>query len=117
MNSKTAPVINNIGTAPSGFQMNVVFTQNTTNWTLSDISGKKMQVNYSFLSGDTLRIDTQPGSRGIWVTRTGVTTNIIYTLSTDSIWYMLHGGSNTFATSSQNFNWGDVFYRPQYWGI
>jgi Phage tail protein len=115
--SKSAPAINNVGTAPAGFFMEVIFTAGVTNWTLSDSSGKKMQFNYVFLNGDTLRFDTRPGSRGIWLVRAGVTTNIIYALSTDSIWYMLYGGNNVFATSSQLFNWGNVYFLPQYWGI
>jgi hypothetical protein len=76
-----------------------------------------MEINYEFLAGDILTIDTRPSHRGIWVTRGGVTTNIIWALSPDSMWYMLHGGVNTFITSSNGFNWGDVFYRPQFWGI
>lgn len=115
--SKVAPAIDNIGTAPAGFHMEVIFTANHSVWTLSDASGKKMQITYTFITGDKLVIDTRPGHRGIWVVRGGTTTNIIYALSTDSIWYMLHGGNNVFITSSQAFNWDDVYYLPQYWGI
>lgn len=115
--SKAAPVITNLGTAPTGFRMGVLFTAPVTNWTLSDSSGGKMEITYSFLSGDLLVINTNPGSRGIWLTRSAVTTNIIYALSSDSLWYMLHGGANTFATNSQTFDWDDVYYRPVYWGI
>lgn len=115
--SKSAPVINNVGTAPAGFHLEVIFTAGLSSWTLSDASGKKMQVTYAFLTNDKLEIDTRPGFRGIWVTRGGVRTNIIYALSSDSVWYMLHGGDNVFSTSSQSFNWGDVYFLPQYWGI
>lgn len=115
--SKSAPVIDNTGTAPAGFRMEITFTSNVTNWTLSHASGAKMELTYSFLSGDILTIDTRPGYRGIWLKRGLSTTNIIYALSADSIWFMLHGGENTFATSSSAFNWGDVYYRPQYWGV
>jgi hypothetical protein len=115
--SKSAPVITNVATAPAGFHMEVVFTAPLASWMLSDISGKKMLFTYAFLTADKLIFDTRPGSRGIWVLRGAVLTNIIYALSTDSIWYMLHGGDNVFATSSQSFTWGDVYYLPQYWGI
>lgn len=114
---KSAPVIDNVGTAPAGFYMKIVFTSNVTNWTLSHVSGAKMQLTYSFLTNDELVIDTRPGYRGVWLKRGLATTNIIYALSADSIWFMLHGGENTFATSSSAFNWGDVYYRPQYWGV
>lgn len=116
--SKSAPEIINVGSAPAGFHMEVIFTSDPgTNWILSDITGKKMQFDYDFAIGDTLIFDTRPGFRGIWRTRAGVTLNIIYALSTDSTWYMFHGGSNVFATSTQGFTWGDVYYLPQYWGI
>jgi hypothetical protein len=115
--SKSAPAIVNTGTAPAGFHWEVIFTSNVTNWTLSDPTGKKMQFTYAFLTGDKLEFDTRPGSRGVWLTRSAVRSNIIYTLSSDSIWYMLYGGNNVFATSSQAFNWGDVYFLPQYWGI
>lgn len=115
--SKAAPAIDNVGSAPSGIHLEVIFTSNLSSWTLTNAAGKKMLVTYAFLSGDKLAIDTRPGSRGIWLTRGGVTTNIIYALSADSKWLMLHGGNNVFATSSAAFNWGDVYFLPQHWGI
>jgi len=114
---KDNPEIENVGTAPAGFHMEVNFTADLSSWTLSDISGKKMKFDYAFLDGDLLAFDTRPGVRGVWLTRDSVTTNIIYALSSDSTWYMLHGGVNAFITSSNSFDWGDVFYLPQYWGI
>ena len=113
---KADPQIMNEGTAPAGFRMEVIFTGSVSYWELSEHAGQKMKITYPFLSGDKLIIDTRPGKRGIWVVR-GATTNIIFALSVDSIWFMLHGGMNSFTTSSQGFNWGTIFYRPQYWGI
>jgi hypothetical protein len=76
-----------------------------------------MEFDYEFETGDLLTIDTRPGVRSIWLTRSGIGTNIIYALTHDSIWFMLHGGANQFTTSSPDFEWGDVYYLPQYWGI
>jgi len=115
--SKPSPVIENVGTAPAGFHMEVHFTSDLSGWILQHSSGRKMQFDYEFLTGDDLTIDTRPGHRGIFVTRVGVTTNIIWSLSSDSTWFMLHGGVNNFSTSSSAFDWGDVFYLPQFWGI
>lgn len=111
------PTIDNIGTAPAGFRMEVVFTSPTNVWSISDDIGRTMKFDYSFTTGDILTIDTRPGYRGIWRTRSGFTLSIIYSLSVESTWHMLHGGDNLFATNLQNFTWGDVFYRPSYWGI
>lgn len=112
-----APGITNAGTAPTGFHMELVFTAGVASWTLTHISGRKMEINYAFLTGDLLEIDTRPGHRGIWVTRASVRTNIIWALTGDSIWHMLHGGVNNFTTSSSAFDWGDVYYLPLFWGI
>ena len=114
--------ITNLGTAPAGFHMELIFTANVTNWKIENAAGvlgpgQKMDFVYNFLIGDKLTIDTRPGFRGVWLTRGGLTTNIIYTLSSSSIWYMLHGGVNIFTASSLAFTWGDVYYLPQYWGI
>jgi hypothetical protein len=115
--SKALPSIENVGTAPAGFHMELQFTADLPGWTLTHTSGRKMEFDYAFLTGDLLTIDTRPGFRGIWVTRVGVTSNIIYSLTADSIWFLLHGGVNSFASSSSAFDWGDVFYLPQFWGI
>lgn len=114
---KTAVVIDNTGTAPTGFFMGVLFTSNVSDWSITHISGQKMQFDFDFLTGDLLEFDTRPGHRGIWVTRASVRTNIIYVLTSDSTWLMLHGGANNFTTSSSAFDWGDVFYLPLFWGI
>jgi hypothetical protein len=114
---KDAPIIDNVGTALSGFYMGLTFTADTAGWTLTHSSGRKMEFNFAFETGDLLEFDTRPGHRGIWVTRDAVRSNIIYTLTSDSVWFMLHGGANLFASSSSSFDWGDVFYLPQFWGI
>lgn len=115
--SQLAPTIENSGTAPTGFYMEIIFTGNLSSWALLDVNGKKMEFNYDFIANDKLAFDTRAGSRGIWLTRDSVTSNIIYSLSTDSVWHQFYGGDNIFSTSSQAFNWGDVYYLPQYWGI
>jgi hypothetical protein len=114
---KAVVEIENVGTAPAGFHMEFIFTDDVSAFSLTDPSFKELRFIFDFLTGDMLQIDTRPGFRGVWLTRAGDTTNIIYSLVTDSVWYMLHGGLNTFNTSSQDFDWGDVYYQPQYWGI
>ena len=116
LESTSQPVITNIGTAPAGFHMEVIFSAAVSEWTLTDSVGKIMRVQYPFAIGEKLILDTRPGDRGIWK-NAGTVTNIIYALSADSTWHMLHGGDNIFTTSSPGFTWGDVYYLPQYWGI
>lgn len=118
--AKTAFTIVN-GTAPAGFKLDVTFTAaQASGWTLSLEQGtneRKMFINYAFLSGDKLEIDTRPGSRSIFVTRSGVRTNIVWALATDSQWIMLHAATNALYTSDQNFNFNFLTFTKQYWGI
>lgn len=115
--SQSAPELTNAGTAPTGFRMEVIFTQALSQWSLTDALGKKMEFNYDFLANDKLAFDTNPGSRGVWLTRDLLTESILSSLMSGSSWLNLHGGVNVFAASSPAFNWGDVYFRPKYWGV
>ena len=115
--STSAPAINNVGTAPTGFKMSLQFTTALASWSLTDAAGKKIEFVHDFLANDILTFDTRAGSRTIELTRDLVTTKIIAALTSDSMWLSLYGGNNVFATSDPNFTWGDVYYLPQYWGI
>jgi len=115
--SQASPTITNVGTAPAGFNMEVIFTSALSKWSITDDSGNVMEVTWDFIIGDKLILDTRPGSRAVTLVRSGAPNNIIYALSSSAVWHMLHGGVNKFTTSSAYFTWGNVFYRPQYWGI
>lgn len=117
MGSLSAPELKNIGTARTGFYMSVRFLETLSSWQISDADGNKMLFEHNFLANDVLLFDTNPGSRGIWRTRDLITTKVVYILSPDSSWLTLKGGWNTFVTSSPSFEWGDVYYRPKFWGI
>lgn len=117
--NKTIPIIQNTGSASSGFSMDLTFTAaQAAGWTLWDKElVKKMYFNYPFASGDQLIFDTRPGKRKITRVRAGVPLNIVGYLSADSTWFMLYGGANYFNTSNQSFNWNLVFFDPQYLGV
>lgn len=114
--------IPNIGDAPSGFVMSIVFTaqqlgslkimENVTN------PPATMTISTNINQGDTLIVDTRPGSRGVW---RQVGSNDPVTVLDDfkGRWLMLHGGLNQIKVNSPNFTWGaDGFaYLPTYWGI
>ncbi len=66
--------IENEGTAPSGFWMGITFqASHTTTLTISDgdPSGEWMDISGTWAAGDTLTLDTRPGSRGLWKTLSG----------------------------------------------
>jgi len=116
--SAADPSIMNVGTAPTGFRAEILFTAPTNWWGLFNGRGQSMTFYHAFHAGDKLTFDTNPGSRGIWLTRDGATYSILQSLASDSVWHMLYGGNNTFeATSNTGYTWGNVYYTPQYWGI
>lgn len=116
--SKTTPTIVNPGNAPSGFFIQFTLTAaQSGGFTLTDDKGRILFINYPFLNGDILQIDTIAGARALTVIRGGVSTNLIQYLSADSEWLQLHAGSNVFTTSFSTFTWTTFLYYPYYWGI
>ena len=116
--SKSAPVINNTGTAQTGFEWRVTLTANASFWLLShQETTNSFQVNYAFLSGDQIIFRTTPGDRAFIRTRAGVALPLLSYIVAGSTWHQLDRGNNTFATGSSNFNWTSINYTPRYWGI
>lgn len=125
---KGAFTITNQGNAPVGLNMELTFTANYP-------SGVKIalvqpytaqgelhvQTTYSIKTGDKLQLNTIPGQRFLHVIRAtdGVDVNIINTMTADSEWIMLPGGSsnNDFTIDHTGFNWTKFEYTPAFWGI
>ena len=122
--SKTNPSFNNTGDAPTGLHMKITFTGTVDTWQIQTQGGlKKLAVRYApdvsarFLSGDILEFDTTPGQRFIQVTRGVDLINLLGTVTTDSEWFQLYGGTNNFVVNTSAFNWTDIWFRPQFWGV
>jgi hypothetical protein len=114
---KLTPTIINTGTAPTGFKLAITFTQALTSWWIKDSAGRQMLCTYPFAIGHQLEFRTTPGGRYITIRIPGYV-NGLYTLSSSSIWLMLHAGVNNFTTSSDAFDWyGNPRYYARYWGI
>lgn len=110
------------GTVNTGLYVEVIFNTDlsASSWALfsgGNSTKPKMQINYDFKDGDKLMIDTREGQRSIKRTRGVSTINLLYALSTDSVWAELHPGITTFWPSSSRFNWGKVIFTARYWGI
>lgn len=117
--SKTAPVITNPGTAPSGLEISLTFTGTVgsgAGWTITDdnvLKPKKMKFFRGFVAGDILIFNTNPGKRDAKVNGA----SLLNDLTDDSDWLVLHKGTNTFTTSSSVFNWNYVKFTSRYLGI
>lgn len=86
--------------------------------TSSDNSIQVFTVVGSFISGDVVTINTNPGSRGMTLNRAGLVTSIMYYTDTSSSWPVLQNGNNFFRAYAA----GDAIpctlvYTPRYGGI
>lgn len=126
--SKTEPVFTNIGSAPTGFRLQVWFND-IGMYSFGLIRGEQeeyLTLTHRFFSGDILEIDTRIGSRGVWHSKDsdGHTYNILGSLDSNSTWLQLHPGPNSFqlfqdssVPATTNFTWGQLTYKPQYLGV
>lgn len=53
------------------------------------------------IAGDEITIETSPGKKGVWLLRSGVTTNILNTLGRPIQWFSLEKGDNLFAYTTE----------------
>lgn len=119
-------IVENEGTAPSGFKMGVVLKANVgTTLTLSDENplGQKLQiVGVNWLANDKFVVDTRPGTRGIWRgPGGGALVSVINNMNAAvSEWIYLYGGNNKLVISTTSFQWEPSIrfvHQPAYWGV
>lgn len=118
--AKDFPSIENVGNGPAGMYWSLTFTDDVTNWTLTDNPEvNKLEFDYAFLTGDKLEFDTTMGSRYCKVTLASDASvhSLLAAMTTDSLWFQLHGGTNDFITSDDSFDWNQVSYLPKFWGV
>lgn len=112
------------GNAPAGFSITLEVTGTTSQivlrideqWTYDN--NEKIVLNGSFVAGDTIVINTAPGSKRI--TREGV--DAMGIMAAGSRWLQMGFGENTFKTYGSAVNDGlvkimNVSYREAWWGI
>lgn len=95
--------------------VNKVVIQNTD-------TAEQITLNHSFIAGDRVTINTNPGEKSVRLARAGVTTSIFSAVELGSVFFQLAAGKNTFSyaaddgTSNANVY---VFFRfyNQYRGV
>lgn len=109
------------GTAETGFLAQINISANTPKLTLKN-NNHTMVLTYAFLAGDVVYIDTNRGSRNIWLVRSSVTYPLIAYLDFASRWLELHSQTNTmtvYGTLPTDLVAGvkSLTYRASYWGV
>lgn len=116
------PNIYNSGTAETGFQFAVKFTDDKNGWFIKQAEDQNigMEFDMQFHTNDILSVSTIPGQRYVhWKKRRGKVTNKMGILTNASEWLQLHPGMNNFVVPKQDkWVWkGNLVFTPQYWGI
>lgn len=125
---KVRPIFVNEGSTETGFKLEIEFTGPVTSFGLrQSMPSNKMQMNkvfadpYLFTTGDVVEIDTNIGQRGVWLTRGGIRTSKISSLSPESTWLSLYPGKNELTTlpvsGGTPFNWKLFEHTPKYKGV
>ncbi len=124
VDGKSAIDVENDGSAPAGFWMNLVLQATVAgSLILSDNSafGQSMEFSGPWEAGDIFEIDTRAGQRGAWRTASGTTVrkSILNNLTPNSPWLQLHKGPNRLLLNRTAFDWeGQGFgHTPAYWGV
>jgi hypothetical protein len=118
--SKSVLTIDNIGSVPTGFLIDIVLTANLSVFSITRSNPlDQIAVSSDFLIGDEITINTNDGSRGVWRNRSDVVISLIDNMDTnpDKTWPKLRRGINSFAMSSTSFNYNSVTYTPHYLGV
>lgn len=117
------PVFVNLGSAPSGFRVEVDITAPMDRFGFyRAYMPDNLLITYDFLAGDRLEIDTNIGSRGIWLYRDSLRLSLLGAMAPQSTWITLTSGENPLTThvgeaTVNNFDWYLFEHRPKYLGV
>lgn len=110
------------GTIEVGFKLTMNVNRSISSFTLNhkpaDNTLRQLEFSYPLLAGDVLEISTVPGSKGAWLTRSGIRSSILYAVSEQSEWVQLFPGLNklrVFASGAPIPY--TIEYTPHYGGL
>lgn len=118
----TTKSINYQGNIEAGFIFTLHVNRNLSSLTLKNTTPDSIDQNIdltgAFISGDEIVINTIPGQKAITLTRAGVTTSILYYMTSVPIWPTLKKGINQIGAyaSGTGINY-DLLYTPKFGGI
>jgi hypothetical protein len=114
----TAIVADSNSTAPHGFRMQLTFTAALTAFQIA-VPGSDwtFNINTSFAIGDVLYFSSEEDNKYLYRIRSGALTHLTDQLAIPAIWPLMFPGNNSFAFTSQSFNFNDFSYYDTYWGV
>lgn len=122
------PVLPNVGTAPVGFQLKLVLTDDIDYWGMHNLeTDERLEVTPTgvapmeqFKEDAEIWVDTRPGYRGVYYySLADGLYNLIGQMSAESTWPLLHPGNNNFEifAPGSSFTWTQFISQPEYVGV
>jgi hypothetical protein len=121
-NNVNVASVNNVGTAPAGMYLTFNLASSAEYFSITDqITGERFRVDYSFLAGDELTIDTRDRTKSVSRYREDgvyVDLSLLHKRTDDSVWLQLHRpGLNTFTIKPNPVSRWQVIHTPLFWGV
>lgn len=117
-------ILDDMSTAPHGFIFDLFFTSIQASLEIHSPEDPTWSLTITppggFLSGDELFFSSETGNKYIYVLRAGVKTQLVDSVSPNSVWPEMFPGNNVFEFSGifgTNFRLQSVSWYPSYWGI
>lgn len=113
-------VVDEISTAPHGFEFSITFTENATSFQLYDqlIYSWRFICYFDFLVGDELRFSSRTEDKSLYIIRGGLTISLIDRVLLNSVWPILFPGTNVFYISTLSvYEWNYLKHYYNYWGV
>jgi hypothetical protein len=118
LSGKSSFSINNIGDAPTGWEIVVGITAAKTNFEIFRGDNKAwVLITYNFAIGDQITINTTMGNRNLTLLRGGVTTNLLQYFSPNSSYFQMDGGVNNFLPLYTQYTVKSWKHTPRFLGI
>lgn len=121
--SETYPDVYNFGTAETGFQFAVKFTDDMNGWYIKTAEDQNVGMVFDMLfhENDVLSVSTIPGQKYVhWKKHRGKVQNKIGILKNNAEWIQLHPGHNHFVVPAKLAKWewnGSLTFTPRYAGV
>lgn len=117
-----ATILDDVSTAPHGFQFDIEFTGAMPAFTIEDpgdpLWSFEVRPFAGFLTGDVLHFSSETDNKFLTRTRTGVTTHIAESIVAGSIWPIIFPGENNFRCDTPgSLDWVSISHYLTYWGI
>lgn len=103
LDNNASLVINNQGDVETGMIIEIYARGSASNPKIFNyVTGEFIGINFNFITGDLITIDTRQGNKAITLLRNGVTSNQFNTLMVGSKWLQLEANESMFVAEAES---------------